>query len=566
MKINRIHTLSLLIIIVPFASAILCGCGVQVMPSTEPAYSMPPESKVEAYIEVWRMFPGMFPYEKLYATEESIQVAREDMIVERELSRRARRKDLSLSEKHENLLKKFETKRLIKLLYEKKVVPDIQVSDEEIRRYYATNLEEFTQPEEVEIAQIFVEASEGMGKEEIDRARQKIEAALEELHNGKAFEEVAKKYSEAASAERGGRAGKLRRGIAPPAIETAAFSLTPGHTSDIIESTHGFHIIKIIEHYPEKIPPLESVSDRIRAVIRGQKEEEKQIRLLNRVANSPGVETHFDRMRDADEETIIVKIGESSFYPSDLLHRLPEETAPSLARWDRLFIPMFKEDLLAFEAHRHELNQNDEFLRDRQWVIHYLLAEEYFSQIVFPEIQVEPDEAKRYVKEHPLLFIQHEQADCMVLSMRFETLPDHPARRHYFLKSVEEELNNFREEITSSGTSLTSTTFSLRADEYIKNKKQGELYRTGMIIPARRGRFFDMTVEKLSPGELSPVVALPDGAMLIYCIKKTPREQMSEKDAIQKATDIVMGKKMWEARKGLYLEILEEQSKSARLK
>lgn len=58
------------------------------------------------------------------------------------------------------------------------------------------------------------------------------------------FAELARQHSEDGSAERGGDLGSLGRGRLQPAYEDAAFALTPGQVSGVVETEFGFHIIQ----------------------------------------------------------------------------------------------------------------------------------------------------------------------------------------------------------------------------------------------------------------------------------------------------------------------------------
>lgn len=77
------------------------------------------------------------------------------------------------------------------------------------------------------------------------KAKEKILEAQKDLENKIGFEEVAKKYSEGESAKDGGSLGWFSADQMLPEIALTAFSLEKGRTSDIIESTIGYHIIKI---------------------------------------------------------------------------------------------------------------------------------------------------------------------------------------------------------------------------------------------------------------------------------------------------------------------------------
>ncbi len=86
--------------------------------------------------------------------------------------------------------------------------------------------------------------------------REKAEEVLARLQGGEEFAFLAGEYSEdVSSRERGGDMGFLPRGITPPEIEDAAFSLEVGGISEIIESQFGFHIVQVLEREEREIAP-----------------------------------------------------------------------------------------------------------------------------------------------------------------------------------------------------------------------------------------------------------------------------------------------------------------------
>ena len=73
------------------------------------------------------------------------------------------------------------------------------------------------------------------------------EQALAELNAGKPFSSVAKKFSDGPFASRGGNLGWFQKGQMVPQFDEVAFALKPGEVSAIVESAHGFHIIRRLE-------------------------------------------------------------------------------------------------------------------------------------------------------------------------------------------------------------------------------------------------------------------------------------------------------------------------------
>ena len=101
-----------------------------------------------------------------------------------------------------------------------------------------------------------------------DAARQAAEAAalsaaeakandlLKQIHDGAAFEDIAKKYSDGPSAADGGNLGTFERGKLAKPIEDKTFALKAGEVTDVIQTKQGYVILKVVEHQQAGIPPL----------------------------------------------------------------------------------------------------------------------------------------------------------------------------------------------------------------------------------------------------------------------------------------------------------------------
>lgn len=119
------------------------------------------------------------------------------------------------------------------------------VTEAEVREFFEARRAELgRRPATIEFRQVVVrpEPSDSARQAALAEARE----ALSELRGGADFATVARRYSDdPATRERGGELGWFRRGRMVPAFERTAFALRPGQVSEIVETSFGFHIIKV---------------------------------------------------------------------------------------------------------------------------------------------------------------------------------------------------------------------------------------------------------------------------------------------------------------------------------
>ena len=137
----------------------------------------------------------------------------------------------------------------------------------EVRKFYDANRRQFEVPESRQAAHIFVSADAAMGAEARQKARARAEALYQELKKspGK-FAELAKTRSEdPGSAANGGDLGYIDRGSMKdvPAFEAALYQLKPGEISAPVESSLGYHIIRLTAVRPGQVKSFEEARPQI---------------------------------------------------------------------------------------------------------------------------------------------------------------------------------------------------------------------------------------------------------------------------------------------------------------
>ena len=157
----------------------------------------------------------------------------------------------------------------------------LTVMTQEVEEFYESNIKLFTEPAEVELAEILF-LIEGKDKAQV---HSKAEDVLNTLEAGAAFEDLAKEFSEGATASSGGGIGSFKQGSLSEALEKVVFKIEEGTSSDIIEAGYGYQIVKVLSRKAARKKTLDEVRPQIMNAIqakKGQPEIQKFLENLRR--------------------------------------------------------------------------------------------------------------------------------------------------------------------------------------------------------------------------------------------------------------------------------------------
>lgn len=139
------------------------------------------------------------------------------------------------------------------------------VSDIDVELYYHYHPDQFRRAETRHARHILVTINEDFPDNRRDVALARVQAIAARLRKNPArFEEQAMKHSECPTALQGGDLGEVRPGQLYPELEQALYALEPGHLSDAVESSLGYHLLRC-----DRITPAAALTlDQARAPIR----------------------------------------------------------------------------------------------------------------------------------------------------------------------------------------------------------------------------------------------------------------------------------------------------------
>jgi peptidyl-prolyl cis-trans isomerase SurA len=146
----------------------------------------------------------------------------------------------------------MQQKLMAKLRQEGKVIP-VTVSEADVTAAFEKNKGQLPKrPATVTFRQIVIAPQPSEAAKA--RARAKAESLLVELKKGGNFEQIAKRESmDPQTKETGGDLGWNRRGRMVPEFDRMMFALPPGQISPIVETTYGYHIIRVDRVQPAEV-------------------------------------------------------------------------------------------------------------------------------------------------------------------------------------------------------------------------------------------------------------------------------------------------------------------------
>ena len=136
---------------------------------------------------------------------------------------------------------------IISRVRQRRVAERIQVSDQEVENFLASDLGKLQLSEEFHLANILVPLSEGASAQEIQEAGRKAVEIYNQLGRGAAFGRLAAAHSAGENALEGGEIGWRKAAQLPPPFDAMIGALSPGQVTEPVRTPAGFILIKLID-------------------------------------------------------------------------------------------------------------------------------------------------------------------------------------------------------------------------------------------------------------------------------------------------------------------------------
>jgi peptidyl-prolyl cis-trans isomerase C len=182
----------------------------------------------------------------------------------------------------------------------------VNVSEEDVKKFYDENPTQFEQPEQVRAAHILLGTRDASGNElsaeKKAEKKKEIEALLKRARGGEDFAKLAQQYSEDPGSKETGGEYTFPRGQMVPEFETTAFGLKTNEVSEVVTTQFGYHIIKLYEKLPARTVPLKEVESRIRDYLKNQQVQKELPAYMAKLKKEANVEILDDKLKPHDEQ------------------------------------------------------------------------------------------------------------------------------------------------------------------------------------------------------------------------------------------------------------------------
>jgi len=187
-----------------------------------------------------------------------------------DLAKAAQEQGVSYEDFKENLRENIITQKVI----QQEVGSKINITPEEIQKYYKDHLSEMTQPEQVRLSEILIStqpkptedpktAASITDAQRVAAAQAKADQVYADIQKGAKFDDIARANSDGPTASQGGDLGYFKRGTLAKELEDITFGMKAGDVTKPIRTKQGFVILQVTEHQQAGVPPEKDVEGKI---------------------------------------------------------------------------------------------------------------------------------------------------------------------------------------------------------------------------------------------------------------------------------------------------------------
>jgi peptidyl-prolyl cis-trans isomerase C len=214
---------------------------------------------------------------------------------------------------------------ILSYMYQKDVSDRVEVTDQEVKDYYQSHLEEdFLIPEEVQVRDLLIRVQADPDQKDYHKrlkkaekeAKEKIEEFHQRIKAGEDFTDLCREHTQAGIPQNAGNLGFIKRGQISSEFDAVAFLLKEkGEISEPVKDYQGYHLIQLLDKKEKSYQKLDStLFEGIREYLRDEEIRRATWDFIDSLKNEAGFVYNMEILSEdessPDENEWVVSFGE----------------------------------------------------------------------------------------------------------------------------------------------------------------------------------------------------------------------------------------------------------------
>ncbi|MBN1517084.1 peptidylprolyl isomerase [Candidatus Sumerlaeota bacterium] len=371
-------------------------------------------------------------------------------------------------------------------------------------------------------------------KAEVRKRMESIKQEVDQLGKGGDFGKLAREYSE--SERKGEVLGPFPQGDAPmlDVIFNTAMELPVGGVSAVLETKHGYQIIKVVQKNKATSASVEQVAPQIRTILLNLRKQEVEREFYQQAMTAAGIQFNEEALalETNDPETVVAELGDLQYRWKDLRYDSKGKVPGAVEQRKEL---IYRNRMLMEHALNAHMDRNDYWDSPRYAEImrlanDFLLYIDYEMTRAIALFETDDAAAQEFFKKNRQVFNVPDRYDIIEISRKI------PADAH------ERERQAMLDEMRTLAMELNSLeAVEKKAKELVEQPEQGGLH--GAILKDveanYRGETLGRELSGLNVGYLYGPQWLDDELILLWLVQKTPGESEKFEDVKERVVNIM---------------------------
>lgn len=430
--------------------------------------------------------------------------------------------------------------------WKKLVKEEINVKDEEIKKYYTEHKREFIRPEQRKVAVIFKAFLEG------EKSREKAIRFMENLRKrpdlDKRFTEYARQYSDLGNRREGGIVDYFSRGTYGKTFESVAFSLKEGEISPVFTTRRGAFIVKCLDVKTTETLPEKDVSGKIKRELFEKKFKDRLMAKLAEIKSKAKIKI------PGLKGNVLLKVNDFELTSSTLFAVYPELQSQALSSsesFKKILNAIAEKELIYQYMTKHYFSKDTQLARNFKTykAVHYfnILSDEEARA----KITVGEDEIKKFYEEKKDFYHDVTPKKLGVLVFMLPRREEVSENQYYVeYNKMRDRAESFLHLVNKDKKDFVST-----AKEFATQYKKVRYYETDYITEFPEDWELSSPIIEFSQGRISPIFLSEKGLAVFKVLETQKPRTLSFEEARDKIFRVLFSNKKRE-----YFDSLKEKT------